>query len=315
MKVTRILIAYDGSGYSHAALSELRCSGLPDKADVLIVSVSEIWLPPPVKYQEAESVPDSDVAEYFQTYSEQTDRNLAETKIIVSQARDELLRYFFDWNIKTEAVMGSPAREILSRALEFKPDLIVVGARGLSSDQETGLGSISQKVLTAAKCSVRISRLKSEVIRSRLRIIIGFDASSESMLAVETVASRSWKTKPEIRLITVTDPFTLLIPGRVFQPIPGMSEGRMKGKEKWVETLTANALQVLGDAGLSATLHIHSGNPRMMLISEAEKWSANSIFIGSNSLPFEPESYSLGCVASAIAALASCSVEVVRKSQ
>lgn len=163
MKVTRILIAYDGSGYSHAALSALRCGGLPDKADVLIISVSEIWLPPPVKYQETESVPDSDLAEYSQKHTEQTNRNLAETKVIVCQARDELLRYFPDWNIKSETVTGSPAREILSRALEFKPDLIVVGARGLSSDQETGLGSISQKLLTAAKCSVRISRLKPAV--------------------------------------------------------------------------------------------------------------------------------------------------------
>ena len=135
------------------------------------------------------------------------------------------------------------------------------------------------------------------------------------MLAVETVASRSWKTKPEIRLITVTDPFTLLIPGRAFQPIPGMCEGRMKGEEKWVETLTANALQVLGDAGLSATLHIHSGNPRMILVREAKNWEADSVFIGANSLQFQPEFYSLGCVASAIAARSSCSVEVVRQIQ
>ena len=210
---------------------------------------------------------------------------------------------------------GAPAREILSRAVEFKPDIIIVGAQGLSSDGETGLGSISQKVLTAAKCSVRIARLRSDATRSRLKIMIGFDGSSGSMAAVETVAMRPWKTKPEIRLVTVTDPFILLMPGRVFQPLPGMSEGKMKGEQKWVEKLAATALQVLRDAGLSPTLHIHDGNPRMILVREAEKWDADSVFIGANSLQFQPELYSLGCVASAIAARASCSVEVVRQSQ
>lgn len=309
----RILIAYDGSGYSNAALGELRRGGLSDKAEVLMISVSEIWLPPPVKYQETAVFPDSDVAEYFQKHREQAERNLAETISIVSQAREELLEYFPEWNIKTEAVKGSPAREILSRAFEFNPDIIVVGAQGLSSDRETGLGSISQKVLTAAKCSVRIARLKPDAIRSRLKIIIGFDGSPGSMAAVETVALRPWKTKPEIRLVTVTDPFILLIPGRVFQPIPGMSEGKLKGEQKWVETLAANALQILRDAGLSPTLHIHDGNPRMILVREAEKWDADSVFIGANSLQFQPEFYSLGCVASAIAARTSCSVEVVRQ--
>ncbi len=73
-KIMRILIAYDGSGYSHAVLSELQRSGLSDKAEVLIISVSEIWLSPPVKYQETEIFPDGDVAEYFQKHCEQADR-------------------------------------------------------------------------------------------------------------------------------------------------------------------------------------------------------------------------------------------------
>ena len=85
-KIARILIAYDGSGYSHAALNELQRSGLPDKAEVIIISVSEIWLPP-VMNQESKGLPDSDVAEYFQKHCEQADRNLAEAKVIVSQAR------------------------------------------------------------------------------------------------------------------------------------------------------------------------------------------------------------------------------------
>ena len=86
----------------------------------------------------------------------------------------------------------------------------------------------------------------------------------------------------------------------------------MKGEREWVEMLAENALQVLHDAGLSVTLHIYDGNPRMILVREAEKWGADSVFIGANSFQVEPEFYPLGCVASAIAARANCSVEVVR---
>lgn len=307
---TRILIAYDGSGYSHAILTELQSSDLPNKADVIIISVAEIWLP--VERQEAKNSPDRNVAEYVRKRCEQADRNLLETKVIVREAREELLRYFPDWNIKIEVQSGSPARKILSRSCEFDPDLVVVGAQGLSSDRETGLGSVSQKVLTSAKCSVRISRPRPDVSRSRLKIIIGFDASKGSMAAVRTVALRRWKTKPEIRLVTITDPFILLKPGRVLQPVLGLSEGRIKGEQEWVKMLAANALQVLQDAGLSVTLHIYDGNPRMVMVREAEEWGADSIFIGANSLQIESEFYPLGCVASAIAARANCSVEVVR---
>ncbi len=311
-EIERILIAYDGSGYSRSALNELRYSGLPQKAEVLIISVSEIWLP--VRYEDSEIIVDRDVSKYYEKHREQTNRDLTETRAIVSAAHEELIRYFPNWKINTEAVWGSPAKEILSRASEFKPDLIVVGPQGLSSDRETGLGSISHTILATARCSVRISRLKQDASLSRLKIMIGFDASCGSMAAVRAFALRPWKIKPEVRLVTITYPFTLLEPGRAFQPIPGMSEGRMEGEEKWVEALAADALQILLDAGFPATLNIYSGNPRIIVSREAQEWDADSIFIGAHSREFQKEFYSIGCVASAIASRADCSVEVVRES-
>ena len=307
----RILIAYDGSGYSHAILNELESSGLPHTAEVLIISVSEVWLP--VKHQESEALPDRDLIEYFRKHLEQFEKNLAEARAIVNLAREDLLKFFPDWSIQVKIVSGSPAREILLKAGKFKPDLIVVGERGLSSDQDVGLGSTSQTVLAEAKCPVRISRFKPPADRLRLKILIGFDGSPGSMIAIKWAVSRAWQTKPEIRLVTVTDPFTLLKPGRVLQPIQGMSEGKIEGEQKWVQNLAVNALQLLRGAGLSATLHIYSGNPRMVLIGEATKWDADAVFIGATSGENRPEFYPLGCVASAIANRATCSVEVVRE--
>jgi len=43
----KLLIAYDGSSSADAALDDLKKAGLPAKAEVLIFSVAEVWLPPP----------------------------------------------------------------------------------------------------------------------------------------------------------------------------------------------------------------------------------------------------------------------------
>src|SRR6185503_17270857 len=43
----KILIGYDGSLCADAALDDLGRAGLPQSAEAQIVSVAEIWLPPP----------------------------------------------------------------------------------------------------------------------------------------------------------------------------------------------------------------------------------------------------------------------------
>lgn len=43
----RVLIAYDGSDGSQAALEDLQLAGLGKNVKVTILSVAEVWLPPP----------------------------------------------------------------------------------------------------------------------------------------------------------------------------------------------------------------------------------------------------------------------------
>ncbi len=308
----KILIAYDGSGNSRVSLDDLRTAGLPEKAEVFLISVSEVWLLPKTNQTDFKVTFDNDITEYLQKHSEQMDRNLAGTKEILLEAEEKLQSYFPNWTIKTEAVSGSAARRILSKALLFKPDLIVFGAQGLSWDNTERLGSVSNNILTEAKCSARIVRTKSAINPRNLKIAVCFNGSPDSLEAVKTVASRRWQEKVDIRLMTVTDLLIALIPGRVFQVIPGLPEGRMASEKKWVESIAEEALQILRGTGLSTSLHIYSGNPRMVLVNETTEWRADMIFIGANSSLSQNQS--LGTVASAIATRAVCPVEVIRKS-
>jgi predicted Zn-dependent protease len=43
----KVLIGYDGSPSANQALEELKRAGLPAATKVLIVTVSDVWMPPP----------------------------------------------------------------------------------------------------------------------------------------------------------------------------------------------------------------------------------------------------------------------------
>ena len=52
---TKILIAYDGSDCARDAIDDLRLAGLPEEAEAVVMSVANVWLPPPSSYELVES--------------------------------------------------------------------------------------------------------------------------------------------------------------------------------------------------------------------------------------------------------------------
>jgi nucleotide-binding universal stress UspA family protein len=64
-------------------------------------------------------------------------------------------------------------------------------------------------------------------------------------------------------------------------------------------------------AGLKTDVAVKNGEPKSLLIAEAESWGADSIFVGARGMG-RIERFMLGSVSSAVAARAQCSVEVVR---
>jgi nucleotide-binding universal stress UspA family protein len=61
-------------------------------------------------------------------------------------------------NVRAERVEGNPAEMILKIARREKPDMIVVGSRGLNTAKEFLLGSVSHKITHRASCPVLIVR-------------------------------------------------------------------------------------------------------------------------------------------------------------
>ncbi len=58
------------------------------------------------------------------------------------------------------ARIGKPAEEILQLAHEVGADLIIVGSKGLTGVERLVLGSVSEKVVREARCTVEVARPK-----------------------------------------------------------------------------------------------------------------------------------------------------------
>ena len=113
---------------------------------------------------------------------------------------------FPGWTVNAEACGESPAWAIVKKADEWKAALIVVGSHALSVAGKLMLGSVSQKVVAEAHCSVRVARGPVSQTRLPVRILIGVDGSPGAEAAVYAVAQRLWPAGSEARIIAALDP-------------------------------------------------------------------------------------------------------------
>jgi nucleotide-binding universal stress UspA family protein len=310
----KILIGYDGSDCADAALDDLMRAGLPEIAEAQILSVAEVWLPPPpptieemVQQARQVKVP----ADLKRVYS-RIGAAVKAAQQSVERASDRVKTNFPKWTVCSQAASGSAAWELLFKADEFKPSLIVVGSHGRSALGRLVLGSISQKVLTEAACSVRVARGRVEEPDTPLRIIVGLDGSPGSFGAVSLVATRNWPTNTEVKLVIVNDEWSVPIVEDLIPAVGEAIEEEKSAEMASAEKIAAQAESIFQGSRLRVSRLIREGDPKSELPKIAEEWGADCIFVGSTGFSNRLERFVLGSVSAAVAARAHCSVEVVR---
>lgn len=145
----RILLAVDGSPCSVSAVEELASRPWPAKSHIRIVSAYQVPLSPSPEGWSLSS----------ENY-EQMERVVREqSQSIVNQTEREL-RGKVDSSISVESdlLIGSPGPAIIEESERWRADLIVVGSHGYSALKRFLLGSVSQAVVSHAKCSVEVVR-------------------------------------------------------------------------------------------------------------------------------------------------------------
>jgi nucleotide-binding universal stress UspA family protein len=219
---------------------------------------------------------------------------------------------FPSWKVEKEVYAGSPAWEVIKKADESQPDLIVVGSQGRTALGRFFLGSVSQKILTEARCSVRVGRRPSTDAATVNMLLVGVDGSPGSDAAVHEVAKREWPPGIRVQVITVVDPSVPLAFGGLNEEVAkGVGEDA-EGKQPWPQKMVEAAAEHLRQAGLEASAEVKEGAAKKVLIDEAKRLRADCIFVGSTGFSNRLERFLLGSVSAAVANRAECSVEVVR---
>ena len=312
----KILIAYDGSECADGALYSLKRAGLPVDADALVVSVAESWFPPPpLSSYEAVELPfaDNAVARDSATVNLKRNELLRNAEELAANAAKWILASFPRWDVQIEPLYGSPASELLAKSDDWDPDLIVIGSHGRSAIGRMILGSISHKVVTEARCSVRIGR-QTNNLDSGVKVLIGLDGSDDAAEALRTASRRAWPKGSEIRFVAVYDAVTptavgLLVP----QVVKWVEEENRETIELARKIVESCEMKFRRDELLTSHL-VTSGDPRRVLVDEANRWGADCIFVGARGLS-RIDRLLLGNVSAAVAARAHCSVEVVRSKE
>ena len=141
----RLLIAFDGSKYAEAAVTQAAGREWPKGTEARLLAVSEFQL----------RMGDITLA-LSKTLGGKTGTQSAwpwmENKLAKAAARLEAA------GIKTETalIIGEPRHSLLAQAKKWDADTILLGSRGISGMQRFLLGSVSAGVAAHAPCSVEI---------------------------------------------------------------------------------------------------------------------------------------------------------------
>ena len=307
----KILVAYDGSEFAEAALQDLKHAGLPAEVEVLVMSLADVFVPP---------APDEEVDNTFPVYEpegikrahERAQHKLDQAEGLAQRASEQIKSLFPNWHVRYEAQADSPAWALIRTADEWETDLIVMGAQGHAVlGGRLILGSISQRVLYEAHCSVRIARDSRKNRYEPVRLLIAVDNSSHSRAAVGAVCNRTWPDGSEVGLVTVVDTVMPIIPKASEPPILKWIE--VADEENWdqVRQILEPHAEKLRESGLHTEVLIRRGNPANQILAEAHTWGADCVFVGAKGTR-GIDRLLLGSVSSAVSARAHCSVEVVR---
>ncbi len=249
MKISKVLIAYDGSKCADAAIEDLRRAGLPERAFAIVMSVIEDWLCEPLSVEHLE--------------------------LLAQRASARINSLMPVWSVEPLVSFGSAASVIIEKAEEWRPDLIIAGSHGRGAAGRAFFGSVSQKLAHDAHCTVRVARCHTVEPGAPVRLIVGVDGSKGAEAAVGAVAERQWPRGAEARVVNSS----WKIPIAPSEKALSHFAERDAGENGVAEGMVEAAAERLQAAGFATSVATEDEEPKRLLLSEAENWGADSIFV------------------------------------
>lgn len=148
----KILLAVDGSKYSVPPVKVLLERPWTAPVTVRVLTVVQLAYAAELGVPGGGGVPPAALENYARAQQEGMDAANA----MVSALANQLDQAGFDADAKVRR--GDPAAAILEEAEGWGADLILVGSHGRTGLQRLFMGSVAQKVVARARCSVEVAR-------------------------------------------------------------------------------------------------------------------------------------------------------------
>jgi nucleotide-binding universal stress UspA family protein len=213
-----------------------------------------------------------------------------------------------DRHVIVEVLDGRPATQIVLAAERWGADLIVVGARGLSTVRRLLIGSVSSEVVDHAPCPVLVARREAFG-----RVLWATDRSSESEHTGEFIAESGLFDDAEIQVLTVADPGMALWAG--MSPVDGAAAMEVyTDAVALAEQRAKAAAEAAADrlAGRRVTaVYGRPGDIPFAILEQAGSFGADVIVLGARSLD-TVHRWLIGSVSRSVLHHAPMSVLIVR---
>lgn len=291
----KIHLAVDGSEHSFAAAQFICDMPLPEGSEVIALGVLSQRHTPSL-YLLADA--------------------LEKAQSILQDSRAE---------VRTGLLHGNPAEALTYFARVHKPDLLVVGAKGLRATFGILLGGVAQQVVEYANCPVLVVRSPYEKL---LRVLLVVDGSSHSQCAVEYLTRFPFPERSDVRVMHVLPPIPLPeIPfssGRhlhFYSHVPPASSyeteqdiaRQAEYEEQAGQVLLTETIEVLRASGVEAISVLKRGDAATEIIEYVKSQNIHLVTAGSRGLS-EVKGWLLGSVSRKLVHYAKCSVLVIRES-
>jgi nucleotide-binding universal stress UspA family protein len=287
----RVLLATDGSPDARNAAEWLARFPLARGSRILVLSA--VAIPPsPITFPGLEDLQRSLLAEGRRGCDEAAD----------------LLRSRWP-AIEVSVVDGDPREQILRAADTWKPDLAVLGRRGLGGLERLVLGSVSLTAARHLSCSVLIPHGSPRSVR---RVVVGVDGSEPSRRAVDFVAALAVEPDVEVDVVAVAEslPVASSLPFAAREAFRSLTAEVDEQQHARLRDVLARATRGLSER---ARVHTHTlvGDPARQLLERAA--TADLLVVGSRGLG-AVRRLLLGTVSEKVLQHAPCPVLIVKES-
>ena len=236
----------------------------------------------------------------------------AEAKATAEHAAEEIGLRFPKWDVSYDVLTGTPDLELIDAADDWNADLLIVGSQKRNALGRLLLGSVSKAVVTGSHRSVAATPGRPGTKRkSPPSIVIGIDGSEASRAAVSAVGRRVWREGTGAPRGGHDHVTPARIASRLPQAATAIDEHNTDlifRKNRMIEW----ARHELKSIGLNVSISIQKGDPKRILLREAERSAAESIFSARTDFKNAFERFRLGSVSTSVVTNAPCSVEVAR---